>query len=333
MDKKFDVLCIGAAIVDLPVGPVDSGVFAREASFPVDGIRMTIGGDAINESTILCRLGRKVALASCVGDDVPGRFVLDHCKNVGIDTSNIRIRPELDTSINVALVTADGERTFITNRQGTLWKYCEDDFDLSILKEVKIVSFSFFNTPLMTGKVMERIFGEAKKQGVIVCADMIMPRLGETLEDIKGALQYVDYFFPNQDEAAHLSRKEDIDEICDTFLACGVKNVILKTGKKGCLVKNAKERTMVPGYAHSKVVDTIGAGDNFEAGFIAALLDNRMLMNCARFAHSVASLSVEAAGATNGVTSAEKAEERFVEYIKSHNLDLVHTRVPSLPRE
>ena len=313
--EKMDVLCIGAALIDLPVGPVDSSIFARETSFPVDGIKMSIGGDAINEATIISRLGKRAGLATLTGMDAAGIYIMDHCLHNNINVENIKTREEIDTGINIGLVTADGERTFITNRQGSHWKYCKDHFDMSCLDNTSVISFSFFNTPRMDGAFMETVFAEAKKKGILICADMIMPRLKETIEDIRGALQYVDYFFPNQDEASFLSGKEDIDEIADTFLACGVKHVVLKTGKKGCLLKSAELREMVPGYMHSKVVDTIGAGDNFEAGFIVALLEGKSPVECAQFAHSVASLSVEAPGATNGVTSRAQAEERYRQYL------------------
>lgn len=317
MAKKFDVLCLGAAIVDLPLKPVSKAIFEKEASYPVDGIRMAIGGDAINEATILKRLGHRVSLAGCVGNDVPGKFVLDHCAENEIDTTYMSIRERIDTSINVALVTADGERTMITNRQGSLWKFCEDDFDMAALNDASVISFSFFNTPLMTGKVMEKIFAKAKENGMLICADMIKPRLGETLEDIRGALQYVDYFFPNEEEARILSQKTDVDEIADVFLECGVKHVIVKTDDKKCLIKSKKERHLVPGYEHSVCVDTIGAGDNFEAGFITAILEGKDFRSCAEFAHSVASISVESAGATAGVRSREQVEERYQKYLCS----------------
>lgn len=57
---------------------------------------------------------------SCIGVDVAGAFVLSHCERTGIDTKYIKQDPAIDTSINVGLVAADGERTFITNRQGSL---------------------------------------------------------------------------------------------------------------------------------------------------------------------------------------------------------------------
>lgn len=80
VSKETDVIVIGAALVDLPLRPVSKEVF-DVVSYPVDGISMTIGGDAINESTIITRMGHKVALMSCIGVDVAGAFVLDHCKS------------------------------------------------------------------------------------------------------------------------------------------------------------------------------------------------------------------------------------------------------------
>ena len=109
VSKDLDVMIIGAAIVDLPLRPVSKEVF-DVVSYPVDGIAMTIGGDALNESTIITRLGHKVALMSCIGVDVAGAFVLSHCERTGIDTKYIKQDPAIDTSINVGLVAADVSR-------------------------------------------------------------------------------------------------------------------------------------------------------------------------------------------------------------------------------
>lgn len=317
MEKKFDVIALGGAVVDLPLGPLTREVFDCE-SYPVDGIAMTIGGDAINEATIITRLGKKVSLVSCSGMDVPGGYIQDHCIRNGIDTTWFVMDPDLDTSINVGLVTPDGERTFITNRQGSLWKFSPDMLDLSCLEQGRLLSFaSFFNNPLLTGAFMEEVFARAKKNGMVICADMIKPRLGETLEDIRGALSMVDYFFPNYDEASLMTGETDVDAIADIFLACGVKNVIVKVGKKGALAKSATERGLIPGYPHSKLVDTIGAGDNFASGFITAVLEGRSLMDCARFANAVASISVEAAGAVGALKDRRQADERYEAYLQA----------------
>ena len=115
VEKKLDVICVGAAIVDIPLRPVSRDMFEIE-SFPLQQISMTIGGDAINEATIITRLGHKAALMSMVGKDAVGNFIIEHCEKNGIDYKGVKRREGIDTSINVGLVTADGERTFVTNR-------------------------------------------------------------------------------------------------------------------------------------------------------------------------------------------------------------------------
>ena len=79
MKSKPEIVVIGAAIVDLPLCPVGRDVFDR-ASSPVEQMAMTVGGDAINEATILTRLGHTVRLVSAVGQDPAGSFVLEHCR-------------------------------------------------------------------------------------------------------------------------------------------------------------------------------------------------------------------------------------------------------------
>lgn len=320
LKNKNEVLVLGAAIVDIPLRPVTKNIFDIE-SYPVDRIAMTIGGDAINEATIITRLGHPTMLMGMVGNDVVGNFILEHCQRNGIDSSKIRVRDNVDTSINIGLVTEDGERTFVTNRNGSLWKMDISDVDFSAFSEVKLLSFaSIFNNPLLDGRVMVKIFQEAKKHNLIICADMVKSRLGEGLDEIREALSYVDYFFPNYDEACLMTGLKQVDDIANVFLACGVKNIVVKTGKSGCYIKNEKEHFQVPGYNKSNCIDTIGAGDNFASGFISAILEGKSLKDCGRFANAVASISVESVGATTGVQSRSQVDERFRQYLEMEEI-------------
>lgn len=315
MEKKLDAICVGAAIVDIPLQPVNRDMFEIE-SFPLQQISMTIGGDAINEATIMSRLGHKIGLMSMVGKDAVGNFIIEHCEKNGIDYSGIRVREGIDTSINVGLVTADGERTFVTNRNGSLWKMTIDDVDLSRLKEARLLSLaSIFNNPLLDCPALVKIFKEAKAQDMIICADMIKARLGETLDDIKEALGYVDYFFPNYDEACLMTEETELEKIADRFLDCGIQHVVIKTGKKGCYIKSQDGSVLeVPAMKGITAIDTIGAGDNFASGFITAILEGKSLKECAEFANVTASISVQSIGATTGVQKREQVDERMKEY-------------------
>lgn len=316
MSEKLDVICIGAAIVDIPLQPVSKNIFDVE-SYPLNKISMTIGGDAINESTIISRLGHKVALMSRIGKDAVGNFILEACEKDNIDVKSMHIDENVDTSINVGLVTEDGERTFVTNRNGSLWKTTIEDVDFDRFKDARLLSLaSIFNNPLLDGPALVKIFQEAKKNELIICADMIKARLCETLEDIREALSYVDYFFPNYEEACIITAKTELNEIADIFLGCGVKNVVIKTGKKGCYIKNNKQTLQIPACKNIKAIDTIGAGDNFASGFITGILDGKTLKECAEFANVTAAISVQSVGATTGVQNREQVEKLLQVYHK-----------------
>lgn len=314
--SNVDVICIGAAIVDLPLYPVGQHIF-KQVSYPVDNIAMTIGGDAINEATIITRLGYKVSLMGMVGNDVAGQFICDFADKTGIITHDLNVKDDVVTSINVGLVTPDGERTFVTNRNGSLWKMSLDDINLANIKNAKILSLaSIFNNPKLDNQALVTIFKKAKSEDMIICADMVKSRLGEGLADIAEALGYVDYFFPNYDEAAELTGKTELNDIADVFMQLGVKNVIIKIGKKGAFIKNAYLEKIIPAFKKESgiKIDTIGAGDNFASGFIAELLQQKNIAECAKFGNAVASVSIESLGATTGVKSRQQVEEMITTY-------------------
>lgn len=306
----FDIIVVGASIVDILVRPMD--VVPECESFPVEHIGMATGGDAINEATIIARLGKKVSLVSKIGDDPAGAFILDHCRRNGVNTDDFVKQKGLDTGVNIVMVDSRGERRFITNKNGSLRKQTLEDVPFDILKKAKIFSFaSMFVSPYFDVNAMEKLFSEAKKAGCTVCADTTKRKNGETPRSLSAALRYVDYIFPNFDEAALLTGETDIDKIADAFLDNGVGCAVIKTGRRGCLIKTANERLEVPAYEGTVCTDTTGAGDNFAAGFLYALSEGMTLYDCGRFANATASVAIESIGATTGVTSAAQVRERF----------------------
>ncbi|KAA5586567.1 carbohydrate kinase family protein, partial [Pseudomonas aeruginosa] len=85
-----------------------------------------------------------------------------------IDIQSLKQDADIDTSINVGLVTADGERTFVTNRNGSLWKLNINDVDLDRFSQAKVLSLaSIFNSPLLDGKALTEIFTQAKAYRLI----------------------------------------------------------------------------------------------------------------------------------------------------------------------
>ncbi|TGD14660.1 sugar kinase, partial [Salmonella enterica subsp. enterica serovar Poona] len=90
---------------------------------------------------------------SPVGEDAAGYLLLDHWRKENIDIQSLKQDADIDTSINVGLVTDDGERTFVTNRNGCLWKLNINDVDFDRFSQVRLLSLaSIFNSPLLDGR-------------------------------------------------------------------------------------------------------------------------------------------------------------------------------------
>ncbi len=316
MNQKPEIVVIGAGIVDVLVSHVDARVF-QTGSTPAAGIAMQTGGDALNEAVVLSKLGRTVGLVSRLGQDSAGGLVLQTCNDNGVDSRWIARDPDLDTGINVVLIAPDGERRFITNPEGSLRKITSEDVFAAVrhpdFAEARVASFaSIFVYPMLM-PALEDIFSAIKAKGLILCADMTRPKHGEKVEDIRKALQYVDYIFPNYEEAAQVTGCTQPKDIASRFLDCGVKHVAIKLGKHGCLIRDAQTCKIVSAVPGIQAVDTTGAGDNFAAGFISALCENMDFEACARRANATASVCVQRIGATSGTRDLQEIMRRAVE--------------------
>lgn len=311
MSDCCDIVLAGAAIIDIPVVPVDASVFTHISS-PADRIIMTSGGDAMNEALILSRLGKTVRLITRIGKDDAGAYLKNICRTAGIDTHYIHEVDRLDTGINIVLVDHNGERRFITNPHGSLRALQMEDIVPEALQQAKIFCFaSIFVFPCIDPQQLEQLFHMVREQGLIVCADMTSPKKGETVHDLAPALQWLDYLFANEIEAHAVTSAVEPTDMARILLETGVRHVIIKLGARGCLIA---DRTgymeYIPACPNTFCIDTTGAGDNFAAGFFAALLDNRSFADCARFANAAAAVSVEAIGASAGVKNAAQVVQR-----------------------
>lgn len=309
--SMYDVTIIGAAILDVLARPIDPEQL-RGRSYPAEQITLNVGGDAANEATTLAHLGRRVNLISKFGDDLAGQILRQHFQKLGVSTADSAIEHDLDTGINLVMVHPDAERSFVTNRNGSLRRLALEDIPPAALSKSPIVSFaSIFVSPLFTVPAMAQLFRSVKEQGCTLCADMTRAKNGETLADIREALAYVDYLFPNYEEARAVSHLDRIEDIADAFLDCGVGCVVIKTGAAGCFAATGDRKLQIPAFPPRRCIDTTGAGDNFAAGFLYALGEGKSPEDCARFACAAASLAVEAVGASDGVQSLAQVQERM----------------------
>ena len=282
-----EIVIIGAAIIDVLAYPVNAKVF-EVGSYSTEDIHMTTGADALNEATILAKKGRRVQLETVIGQDDAGIIVRDAC-----------IKKEEKTGMNIVLVEQDGTRSFLTNPHGTLRSLKVEHIQMPFPESAKIVCFaSIFVFPKIGPDKLVQIFSQAKMQGKIVCADMTKRKKGETLEDMAEAFSYIDYLFPNDEEAMLLTETESVEEAAECIKSTGVGNVIIKCGKRGCYIRTDVEKCWIAAEENVNCIDTTGAGDSFAAGFLNALLDGNGVKRCAKEGNRYGAEAVQHIGAT-----------------------------------
>ncbi len=312
---SFDVVCIGGASIDITVGPVETNdAFAKLVNF-VDGITVCVGGDALNESLTLAKLGHSTALVTCVGDDPLGRVLVSEIEKCGVDSSLVYIDDSVSTTGIVCLTGEKDRRNFFFEKRSAINRLDIDCVNLQIVKQAKIMTFgSLLSCDGFSQDSLIKLFRTAKESSVVTVADVaVMDESLQNMEMIKPVLPYIDYIFPNYDEACSITEKKEPEEIIDIFLALGVKNVILKLGSGGCLAKGAFGSAKIHVY-HVPVVNTTGAGDNFLAGFVSGILSGLTLSECLIRASAAAAITIQNIGASTGV----KNMEQVLEFIRKN---------------
>lgn len=292
-----EIVVIGASIIDVLVRPASPDVF-RTGSYPAEAVTMSVGADALNEATVLARLGKRVRLETVIGADEAGEFILHHCEQCGIRIAKDAVRKEYTTGINVVLVQENGARNFLTNANGTLRKLTLEDIRMPFPESAKIVCFaSIFVFPQIGVGELKIIFSQAKAEGKLVCADMTKRKNRETVADLAPALRYIDYLLPNDEEAMLLTGKETVEDAAEALCDAGVKTVVVKAGGRGCYIRSRELRAWIPAVEGVECVDTTGAGDSFAAGFVCALSERKDLLECVRYANACGAKAVQEIGA------------------------------------
>ena len=310
------VSVIGPAIIDVLASGVGTDIFEKK-SHRLDDIRLSFGGNALNEAVVLSRLGVDTELITKLGDDESGKKVFDFIKDNGIHTDKVKMAFGLKTAINVVLVDKNGERFFLTDPNSNLRKMEYSDIACHTDDMADLVCFPcMFTSPLLGIAEMASLFAEIKsKPGRTLILDMTNAKNNETLDDMREIFALADYFLPNEEELKSISGGLGTEDAVRKILSWGTKAVIVKRGGGDTLLCTGNGIDPIPVYKTKTIVDTTGAGDSFGAGFIYGLSNGMSLTDCVTFGNAVASCTVEKTGATDGIVSGEKPLRRYKELI------------------
>ena len=310
MSENAEVIVVGQALLDCILKGWDTTP-KNGSVYMADSVSIIPGGDAVNESVTIAKLGHSVKIHCGLGNDLAGGIVRDLLSDNGVDLSEVVRTDEGKTPITNLIVDQKGERRSVNTPAHLVPFFTPDE---KIFAGAKVVTMaSLFRAPFHKPENIVRVAKTAKEAGAVLIADFKIANCDQLmLDDIAEALPYIDYVFPNETEAAFYTGEKDYVKMADKLLDYGVKNVIIKVGPQGCIVKNPEECFTVPAY-DINAVDGTGAGDNFLAGFISSLIHGIDLHEALEIATACAAICVQSVGATTGV----KSLEQVIEYRKS----------------
>lgn len=276
-----------------------------QAETLVGSASLAVGGSATITACGAARLGVATALIAAVGDDVLGRAQLDAAASVGVDVGSVAVREATASGLSVVLSEGD-DRAILTFLGATAGLAAADvDEDLIAAAAHLHVSSLFLLDGLRAD--LPGILSRARQAGTTVSLDTNFDPSGAWSQALRPLLAHVDLLLPNETEARMLTGAGEADAAC-LALAEQVATVAVKLGTEGAVAARGGELAFVAAPSVA-VLDSTGAGDSFDAGFIAATLAGEPLAEALRLAVACGSLAVCADGGTAGQPTMTAARE------------------------
>jgi sugar/nucleoside kinase (ribokinase family) len=288
----YDLVVLGDANPDLVMTGDVEPTFGQ-AERLVDEARLTVGGSGAIAACGAARLGLRVAFCGVVGDDAMGRFMRDELSGRGVDVSGLRTHPSVPTGVTVVL--SRGQDRAILTQPGTIAALDASQVDGGLLGDTRHVhvSSAFLQTALLPG--LPTLFDVAHAAGATTSIDPNWDPAGRWDGGLREALPMTDVFLPNETEVTRIARVDDAAAAAHA-LAADVGLVVVKVGGEGAFAVRDGDEPLAVGPLPVEVVDTTGAGDSFDAGFLAATLEGRTIRGALAFAGACGALSTRAAG-------------------------------------
>lgn len=309
--KDFDVIVVGELNVDLILNQIDS--------FPEIGkeilshqMTLTLGSSSAIFASNLSSLGAKVAFIGKIGTDPFGAVVLQSLQAKGVDTSLILQDATLNTGATVVLNFAE-DRAMVTH-PGAMNDLRLADISTEQLARARHLHLSsYFLQPGLQPDIAN-LFALAKTLGLTTSFDTQWDPLESWNIDLRQTLPHVDVFLPNEKELFKLTHKDTLAEAIAT-LPENTNTVLVKMGNKGSVSWSKGQLLHMAPFLNEEVVDAIGAGDSFNAGFIYKYIQGAPVEECQRFGNLTGAVSTTEAGGTTAFTDYNKikkiAQEKF----------------------
>jgi ribokinase len=283
----IEVTVIGDVNIDLLLSPIKNYP-KKDSQQKIPWLKVEVGGGAAHVALALSELGVKTKLIGLIGNDPFGNFILEKIKKFGVENKLRVVKKE--TGISIGINFEDGSRSLLTYR-GTNSFFSIRDFDFNEI-EGKILFLTGYGLLEKFRKDMKKVLKFAKNKGMITCLEPdVKGGINFKRKELFQILKFVDFFFPDFEEAKALTQEKSLEKILKKFFRFGCKVVALKLGKKGCIIAKKGKMIKIPAIK-TKVNNSTGAGDFFNAGFVFGYLKYKSLEKAGMFGNAVAAFAI-----------------------------------------
>ena len=290
----FDVTTAGDINMDLILYGLPEEM-PLERELLASGFQSTLGGSAAIFAHNLSTLGLRVGFVGMTGRDELGRIAVERLQHAGTDTSRC-VESSSGTRTAVTLLLPHGRGRRILTYPGTIAELTVDDLDINYLADSSHfhISSYFLLKGLQPG--LPDLCHILKDKGLSISLDTNDDPDDRWGSDLQTLLTHIDVLLPNEHEAKRMAGTDDLPRAI-LWLADRVPTVVVKCGARGALVSDHGNQFEIPSIP-AQPVDTIGAGDSFDAGFISKFITGAPASECAAMGNKVAAHSTLGAGGT-----------------------------------
>jgi sugar/nucleoside kinase (ribokinase family) len=294
MKKPFDVLVVGELNVDLILTDIEKfPEIGKEVL--AHGMTLTLGSSSAIFASNISSLGARVAFLGKIGRDKFGEVVVQSLTENHVDVSMVITDKTTGTGATIVLYVDEDRAN--TTYPGAMDLLTQGDIKTEDLKKARHLHFSsYFLQPGMW-KGLGQLFRQARELGLTTSFDMQWDPKETWDIDIVNILPYVNVFIPNEMELLSLTGKKDLNAAIE-YIKRYTEILVIKRGNKGSILVQNDKIIEHPPFLNRNVVDTVGAGDSFNAGFIFKYIQGEDIPGCQRFGNLVGAVSTTASGGT-----------------------------------
>lgn len=304
--KRFDVISLGELNPDLILHGIKADAPKLGTEQEIAGYKLTLGSSTAIATVLMTRLGLTTAMVARVGDDDYGRFCRDTLTREGVNIDGVITDSSVETGVTISL-PYPSDRLLLTC-YGAMDRLTIDDVPWDRVAEARHLHLgSFFIQRGLRGD-LHQVFSRARKLGLTTSLDTGWdPGEHWLTDDLRAALSEADVFLPNETELAHITGTDDVGEGSKLALALGAREVVVKRGATGSSYFGREVLVDAPAQRITPL-DTTGAGDAFNAGYIAMRLEGRSVAERLAFGNACGASVALAIGGTGGLKNRAEVE-------------------------